>query len=273
MLKADFHKPSRSDSERTKTRSGVVATRILNVPVSTINMEIAVKIIMQWVSERESNYICVRDVHGIMRAQEDPNLMNIHDQAGLVTPDGMPLVWIMRARGYKNCNRVCGADLVDSLCRASQHTGIRHYFYGGKAGVADRMAAELSRRFPGLQIAGTGMPPFRPMTKEEDRTTTENIASTGPDIIWIGLSTPKQEYWMRDHVGRIPGATLIGIGAAFDFYAGDVKRAPKWMHYSGLEWLHRLGSEPRRLWRRYLVLAPKFVALVVQNGLRNQKKL
>jgi N-acetylglucosaminyldiphosphoundecaprenol N-acetyl-beta-D-mannosaminyltransferase len=233
-------------------------------------MSIAVRTILGWIAEGNSQYICVRDVHGIMRAQEDPVLMEIHRKAGLITPDGMPLVWIMKARGYKDAGRVCGADLVAALCRASQPVGTRHYFYGGKPGVAERMAAELNQRFPDLQIVGTDTPPFHALTQEEDRAATDTIAAVSPDVVWVGLSTPKQEYWMREHVGRIPGATLIGIGAAFDFYAGDVKRAPNWMHNSGLEWLHRLVSEPRRLWRRYLVLAPKFVVLTLGNALRRK---
>ena len=263
-----FPQSSRADVNRTETAAGVPATRILGVPVSTINMPIAVRTILGWVTQRNSQYICVRDVHGIMRAQEDPALMAIHDGAGLITPDGMPLVWILRARGYNGANRVCGADLVAALCDASQAAGARHYFYGGKPGVAERMAAELLRRFPALQIVGTATPPFRPLTPEEDRAATEEITAARPDIVWVGFSTPKQEYWMRDHVGRIPGATLIGIGAAFDFYAGDVKRAPKWMRKSGLEWLHRLLSEPRRLWRRYLILAPKFIMSMLRRGIR-----
>ncbi|MET3473685.1 N-acetylglucosaminyldiphosphoundecaprenol N-acetyl-beta-D-mannosaminyltransferase [Novosphingobium sp. 1529] len=240
------------------------------MPVSILNIQTAVSIILNWNCQRSAQYICVRDVHGIMRAQDDPDLLKIHDNAGLITPDGMPLVWLSRARGHKGVDRVCGADLVAALCDASQKTGARHYFYGGKPGVAERMAAELQSRYPEMQIVGMSTPPFGAMTQEEDRAATEEISVTRPDIVWVGLSTPKQEYWMRDHVGRIPGATLIGIGAAFDFYAGDVKRAPNWMHRSGLEWLHRLLSEPRRLWRRYLILAPKFVLLLLHRWLKSK---
>lgn len=262
-----FPQSRQVDREKTATAAGVPATRILDVPVSTINLPIAVQSILGWIKEGNSQYVCVRDVHGIMRAQEDPELMSIHDGAGLITPDGMPLVWIMRARGYKDVGRVCGADLVAALCHASQSSRARHYFYGGKPGVAKRMAAELLRQFPDLQVVGMDTPPFGALTPEEDAVATQAIADTQPDIVWVGLSTPKQEYWMRDHVGRIPGATLLGIGAAFDFYAGDVKRAPRWMHHSGLEWLHRLISEPKRLWRRYLVLAPRFIMMVLQRGI------
>ncbi len=231
-------------------------------------MKVAVDSILSWTQQGQAHYICVRDVHGVMRAQEDPALLEIHDRAGMVTPDGMPLVWLSKRRGYTSIDRVCGADLVDALCAAGIEGGIGHYFYGGKPGVAERMAAALQAKHHGLRVAGTGTPPFRPLSADEDTAATAQIAAAAPDVVWVGLSTPKQEHWMRDHVGRIPGATLIGVGAAFDFYAGDVKRAPKWMHKSGLEWLHRLASEPRRLWRRYLVLAPQFVWQVAREGRR-----
>lgn len=262
-----FPQPERIDVNRIQTAAGIPATRILGVPVSTINISVAVSTILAWVDKRTSQYICVRDVHGIMLGQNDPALADIHLRAGLITPDGMPLVWILKARGYKDSGRVCGADLVAALCHASQESGVRHYLYGGKPGVGERMAAELVRLYPALQIVGCSAPPFRPLTPEEDAQATAQIAAARPDIVWVGLSTPKQEYWMRDHLDRIPGATLIGVGAAFDFYTGEVKRAPSWMQGSGLEWLHRLLREPRRLWRRYLILAPNFVFLILRNKL------
>lgn len=259
--------PSSADINATTTASGVAATRVLGVPVSTINMPQAIDTVLAWIAQEQAQYICVRDVHGVMRAQEDADLLKIHDHAGLVTPDGMPLVWLARWRGHAHVSRVCGADLVAELCAASVERGIGHYFYGGKPGVAERMAATLVARFPGLKVVGMGTPPFGAISAEEDEAATAAIAEAKPGVVWVGLSTPKQEYWMRDHVARIPGATLVGVGAAFDFYAGDVKRAPVWMHRSGLEWLHRLASEPRRLWRRYLVLAPKFVLMVARRRL------
>jgi len=232
---------------------------ILGVPVTLTSLPEAVRMIAGWCENRESRFVCTRDVHGIMLAQEDPRLLAIHRQADMVTPDGMPLVWVAKKRGFSAVSRVCGADLVEALCDVSQKPQLRHFFFGGKPGVAERMAAALANRFPGLSIAGCETPPFRAMTDDEDEATVSKIAATHPHIVWVGLSTPKQEYWMAQHVGRIPGATLIGVGAAFDFMAGEVKRAPVWMQRNGLEWLHRLLSEPRRLWRRYLVLAPMFL--------------
>jgi N-acetylglucosaminyldiphosphoundecaprenol N-acetyl-beta-D-mannosaminyltransferase len=267
-----FPRTLKADVNATSTAAGVPATRVLGVPISTINMRVAVCTILDWVKYRNAQYICVRDVHGIMLAQEDPALMEIHHGAGLITPDGMPLAWTLKARGYRDAGRVCGADLVAALCEASVPVGTRHYLYGGKPGVAERMAHKLTQLFPGLQIIGFSTPPFRPLTPEEDMAAVAEISAMRPDVVWVGLSTPKQEYWMRDHVRRIPGATLVGIGAAFDFYAGDVKRAPRWMHGSGLEWLHRLISEPRRLWRRYLILAPKFVVLMARGKVQAKRQ-
>ncbi len=242
-------------------------TSILGIPVSLLDMPHAVDTVLQWVLEGSARYVCLRDVHGIMCAQEDTELRQIHERAGMVTPDGMPLVWICNWRGHRHVQRVCGADLVAALAEKSAAIGLRHYFYGGKPGVSERMAAKLVARYPGFVVAGTSTPPFSPMTAEEDEAVIQKIVETRPHIVWVGLGTPKQEFWMRDHVGRIPNAILLGVGAAFDFYAGDVKRAPRWMQNSGLEWLHRLASEPRRLWRRYLILAPKFVFKMITSEL------
>lgn len=237
----------------------VPTTPILGVPVSRVDLAAAAETILSWAAAGEARFVCVRDVHGVMRAQDDPALLALHHEAGLVVPDGMPLVWLARRRGFREVGRVSGADLVEEVCRRSVGRGVRHYFYGGKPGVAERLAATLAARFPGLEVAGTSTPPFRALTFEEDAAAVVEIAAAAPRVVWVGLSTPGQEFWMRDHVGRIPGATLIGCGAAFDFVTGEVKRAPRWMQRSGLEWAHRLASEPRRLWRRYLVLAPRFV--------------
>ncbi len=255
LLSQSQRKSSVAKSELDADRDAI---RILRVPVSAVNLEKAVAIITAWARGGASNYVCVRDVHGVMLAQADAEFMAIHERSGLVTPDGMPLVWIGRLRASKSIGRVCGADLVDAVCAASVAHGLKHFFYGGKTGIAEEMAANLRARYAGLETVGAFSPPFRSLSKKEDDAIVDKIADAAPNIIWIGLSTPKQEYWMRDHVGRIPGAILIGVGAAFDFHSGAVVRAPKWMQFSGLEWLHRLYSEPHRLWRRYLIMVPQF---------------
>lgn len=244
---------------------------ILGVPVSRITMAGAVAAIRCAIDEGQAQYVCVRDVHGIMRAVEDPAMMDIQRGAGLVTPDGMPLVWVAKARGYNDIARVSGADLMEALCKATEGTGVGHFFYGGREGVAEQLIARLRERFPGITVAGHHCPPFRPPTEAENEAVTALIRESGAKIVWVGVSTPKQEFWMRDHVERLPGVTLLGVGAAFDFHAGTIKRAPRWMRERGLEWLHRLASEPRRLWRRYLVMAPLFVFHVARESMERRR--
>jgi N-acetylglucosaminyldiphosphoundecaprenol N-acetyl-beta-D-mannosaminyltransferase len=240
---------------------------ILGVPISIVDLNAATSIIKEWVSKGESNYVCVRDVHGLMRSLEDPEMMEIQRRAGMVTPDGMPLVWIARLRGWKSIRRVCGADLMEAICGKGAEHGFRHFFYGGKDGVAERLVDKLRTKFSDLSVCGIYSPPFRPLSDDEDRDIVETIKASKANVVWVGISTPKQEYWMRDHVGKLPGVTLIGVGAAFDYHSGAVKRAPTWMRENGLEWVHRLITEPRRLWRRYLILAPVFVLRVTAEQL------
>lgn len=260
---SDSISPTEMRRTQSVPASGFQKLQILGVPISLIDMRVAVATILGWVEGGTPKYVCIRDVHGVMRSQDEPDLRAIHEQAGLVTPDGMPLVWLAKRKAGNVVGRVCGSDLVDALCATSAQHGIRHYFYGAKEGVASEMVRRLIIRYPGLQVVGTMSPPFGDLTSEEDEAITQRIAAASPDIVWVGLSTPKQEYWMQRHVGRIPGATLIGIGAAFDFHAGKIARAPIWMQRAGLEWFHRLCSEPKRLWKRYLVLAPLFIFKVI----------
>jgi len=246
-------------STAVQASAGHERVDILGVQVSAVGMETAVAQIESWIHRGESNFVCVTGVHGVMESQKDADLLRIHNSAGLVTPDGMPLVWIMKSRGCGITNRVYGPDLMLEVCRRSQTTGFRHFLYGGAAGVPELLAERLLDRFPGLQIAGTHSPPFRPATPEEDRQIVEEINASGADIVWVGLSTPKQERWMASHVGRLESCVLIGVGAAFDFHAGLKRQAPAWMQKSGLEWAFRLLQEPRRLGPRYLKNNPAFV--------------
>ena len=198
-----------------------------------------------------------------MESQRDETLRGIHNRAGLVTPDGMPLVWLSRLRGLRHVGRVYGPDLLLACCAHSLSKGYRHFFYGGAPGVPEQLVSRLREQFPGLAVAGWHSPPFRPLTPPEDEEIVRRIDEAAPDIVWVGLSTPKQERWMHEHVGRLKAPALIGVGAAFDFVSGRKRQAPAWMRHSGLEWMFRLASEPRRLWRRYLVNNPLFVWKVV----------
>jgi N-acetylglucosaminyldiphosphoundecaprenol N-acetyl-beta-D-mannosaminyltransferase len=232
---------------------------VLGVGISAITMADALAMIDKWIATGASRYVCVTGVHGVMESQTDPALRKIHNHADLVTPDGMPMVWLSWLHGHRRAERVYGPDLLLACCQASVAKGYRHFLYGGGEGVPERLAARLQTRFPGLIIAGTWSPPFRELTGTEEQAMIDTIASAQPDIIWIGLSTPKQERWMARYVGRLPAAVLIGVGAAFDIHAGLKKQAPPWMQRTGLEWLFRLAAEPRRLWRRYLINNPWFV--------------
>ncbi|MBU2581859.1 MAG: WecB/TagA/CpsF family glycosyltransferase [Alphaproteobacteria bacterium] len=234
---------------------------ILGVPVSTVTMDRAIATVGQWIGEGSSRYISTCDVHCIMRARSEPGLMAAFNAADMVVPDGKPVEWTARARTDQPMTRVCGPDLMLALSAISTRTGWRHYYYGGAPGVADELAKRMQETYPGLQVAGTWCPPFRPLSEAEQEEEIERIADSGAQIVWVGLGCPKQDLWMHKHARKIPGAISIGVGAAFDFHTGRVARAPEWMQKNGLEWAHRLSSEPARLWRRYLVMAPQFLVL------------
>jgi len=249
---------------------GMPRANVLGVGVSTINMEMALNSIFDWISKREPHYVCVSNVFTIMESQRDQVLKRIHNAAGLVTPDGMPLVWLSRLMGFRHVERVYGPDLLLAVCERSTNQGYRHFFYGGAPGVAEKLAVRLQSRFRGLQVAGTYCPPFRPLTPEEDHGVVNHVNSSTPDIVWVGIGTPKQDHWMAEHVGRLRAPVLIGVGAAFDFHAGLKRQAPRWMQKSGLEWSFRLMTEPRRLWRRYLIDNPFFLWLIFLQALRRK---
>src|SRR5690606_5511415 len=185
-----------------------------------------------------------------------------HNAAGLVTPDGTPMVWLLWASGHRAAERVYGPDLMLAVLEMSVMRGYRHFFYGSSETTLTRLETSLRARFPGLVIAGSHSPPFRPLTAREDDAVVEMINAARPDIVWVGLSTPKQERWMADHRDRLEAPVLVGVGAAFDLHAGIVRQAPRFVQRSGVEWLFRLAMEPRRLWRRYLRNNPAFVLCI-----------
>ncbi len=245
---------------------------VLGVGVSTLTLALARDLIVG-LRGREpvppavpARYICVTTVHGVSEARADPAFRAILNDSWLTTPDGMPLVWL----GPPGVERVYGPDLLLAVCEAGRATGLTHYFYGGNPGVADELSSRLTDRFPGLAVVGTFTPPFRPLNAAETAALRTDVARTRPDVIWVGLGTPKQERFMAEFAPQLAAGVLIGVGAAFDFHSGRVRQAPRWMQRSGLEWLFRLGSEPRRLGPRYLKTNPLFVlrALAQLTGLR-----
>lgn len=247
--------------------SGPPLTRVdvLGIEVSAINLSGAVARIGSWIESDDRQYVCVTGVHGVIESQRDPSLKEIHNRAGMVTPDGMPLVWCGRWAGIPEIDRVYGPDLMLAVMEASMDQGWRHYFYGAGPGVAAELAERLSQKFPGLKVAGTHTPPFRELDDNERASVAASINASGADIVWIGLSTPKQERWMARMRPMLDAPVLIGVGAAFDMHAGNLKQAPRWIQRAGLEWLYRLAREPRRLWKRYAVIVPRFLISILRN--------
>ncbi|MCC6415122.1 MAG: WecB/TagA/CpsF family glycosyltransferase [Opitutaceae bacterium] len=244
---------------------------VQGVGISALSLAEASARIIAVRGQKNVGYICVTGVHGVSAAQTDHDLRAILNRAWLNTPDGMPLVWLGRWHGQRGITRVYGPDLLLRVCDEGRASGLRHYFYGGAPEVADQLADSLCRRFPGLCVTGTFTPPFRPLTAEESATLQTDVTQKNPDIIWVGLGTPKQEHFMARHFNHLKCGLMIGVGAAFDFHSGRLRQAPRWMQRSGLEWLFRLGQEPRRLAYRYLVYNPLFVLRTVAQltGLRD----
>lgn len=243
---------------------GLEKQNVLGVGVSVTSYGKVANACRRWIAHQRISetgpYICVTSVHGIMTAVFDPTFRAELNRANIATPDGMPVVWALRSFGHPNQGRVYGPDLMLALCEQAERLGHRIFLYGSQPETLAALERQLVRRFPGLAMAGSYSPPFRALTPEEDRRITKMIADAEPDLIFIGLSTPKQEHWMSAHAGRLPGV-MIGVGAAFDFHAGKLKQAPPWMRQRGLEWLFRLMVEPRRLWKRYLLVTPLFLPL------------
>ena len=234
---------------------------ILGVGVSAISMADAVHHADLFLQGGSRGYICVTGVHGIMEAQADEGFRDILNNSFLTTPDGMPTVWLGRRQGFHGMTRVYGPDFMLELCKISVERGYRHFFYGGKPGVAEELKRRLSTKFPGLQVAGTYTPPFRPLNADEESELKRSLHQSKADIFWCGLSTPKQERFMNQYNGKLPVKLMLGVGAAFDINSGNLKDAPGWIKAAGLQWFYRMVQEPRRLAGRYLSNNPRFLWL------------
>jgi len=231
---------------------------ILGMRVDATSFDDAVARVLDWAGRGESRYICVATVHMVMEAYDDLAFRGLVNAADLVTPDGMPLVWGLRLLGARGHERVYGPELTPRVLAAAEAAGISVGFYGSTPGVLERLLERVRLTYPRLEIAYAESPPFRPLTPEEDEEVVRKINESGARVLFVGLGCPKQERWMADHRGRVQ-AVMLGVGAAFDFLAGTKPRAPRWMQNAGLEWLFRLITEPRRLWKRYLKHNPRFV--------------
>jgi N-acetylglucosaminyldiphosphoundecaprenol N-acetyl-beta-D-mannosaminyltransferase len=246
---------------------------VLGVRVDAAQIPDVIARMEEWIARGEAcRYIAVTGMHGVTEAQHDERFKEILNAAGMVVADGYPLVWLGRRKGFAEMKRrVYGPELMEAFCEKTAGQGYRHFFYGGRPGVAEELAEKFAARYAGLTVAGTYCPPFRELTAEEGGEVVEAIERARPDIVWVGLSTPKQERWMFEHRDRLKVPVLVGVGAAFDFHTGRMTQAPRWMRENGLEWLFRLMQEPRRLWRRYLVYGAEFAALVTLELLGRRK--
>jgi N-acetylglucosaminyldiphosphoundecaprenol N-acetyl-beta-D-mannosaminyltransferase len=233
---------------------------VLGVNVDAVQIPDAISRIENWIAAGErGRYVTLTNVHAVMEAHHDASFQQVLNQAAMVCPDGMPLVWLGRLRGLGLQRRVYGPDLFWDFCRATQSRHYKHYFYGGAPGVADRLAQQLQQTFPGVRIAGCYSPPFRSLSDAEKSAVVKMINQAAPDLLWVGLGCPKQEFWMHEYAGLLNVPVMLGVGQAFDIYAGNLRQAPGWMREHGLEWLFRLCLEPRRLWKRYLVYNTGFL--------------
>jgi N-acetylglucosaminyldiphosphoundecaprenol N-acetyl-beta-D-mannosaminyltransferase len=232
---------------------------VLGVGISAVNMTQALEKIDGWISRGEREYVCVCPVHSVMECRRSAQLRAVFNAAGMVTPDGVPIVWVARAGGYRQVSRVYGPDLMLAELDRSDQKHHRHFFYGGGPGVARLLAQRMQARFPNLTVSGILEPPFAPLDQLCTPETAATINDAKPDVVWIGMSSPKQDLWMARMRPLLDAPVLIAVGAAFDFHSGTVKQAPLWMQRSGLEWVYRLTTDPRRLWRRYLIDNPWFL--------------
>lgn len=243
-----------SEAEFTHARANV-----LGVKISAVNMEMAVNLADKWIAGGSAGYICVAAVHGITEAYRDTEYRKIMNRALLNVPDGMPLSWIGHLQGFPEMDRVFGPDFMSAMCRVSVHRGYRTFLYGGQPGVAELLSKSLQAKFPGLQVVGTYTPPFRGLTPQEECELIDQVHRSRPHILWVGVSTPRQERFMAKYFKRLEVPLLVGVGAAFDFHTGRIPDCSAWMKRAGLQWLHRLAQEPRRLGKRYLSTNPAFL--------------
>jgi N-acetylglucosaminyldiphosphoundecaprenol N-acetyl-beta-D-mannosaminyltransferase len=231
---------------------------VLGAPIDALDWNEALSRIADWSAKHESRYVCICNAHSVVSAKHDAAFGRVVADADMATPDGAPVAWMIRKLGFKSQQRINGPDLMWKYCALAAQRNESIYLYGGTAETLSILQPRLLKEFPGLRIAGSDSPPFRTLTAEEDAAAIARINASGAGTVWVSLGCPKQERWMAEHRGRVQ-AVMIGVGAAFDFHAGTVSRAPEWMRNNGLEWLHRLASEPRRLWKRYLVTNTLFV--------------
>lgn len=244
--------------KRKVDKKRIPTCNIMGVNIAAINMEWLLDYLEKNISEIKGDYICVSNVHTTVTSFEDAAYCAIQNGGLMAIPDGGPLSTVGQKRGHKNMERTTGPSLMGEIFEISAKKGYRHYFYGSKEETLELLQKKLMEKYPEIQIAGMYSPPFRPLTEEEDKVIIERINETKPDFVWVGLGAPKQEKWMAAHQGKIDGL-MLGVGAGFDYYAENIKRAPMWMQKHNLEWVYRLVQDPKRLFKRYCSTNTKFI--------------
>jgi N-acetylglucosaminyldiphosphoundecaprenol N-acetyl-beta-D-mannosaminyltransferase len=242
--------------KRSKQRP---AAKLLGISVEALDMELALSRIARELEARRKGYICMAGVHGIMEAFRDSELAAIYAGSSITAPDGTPTVWVGRLQGHKAMQRVAGPDLMLEVFRRKQFAGCTHFLYGGEEHVAEQLRERFTRLYPWARIVGTYTPPFRDLNAEEEDSLIARIRQLKPDIIWVGISTPKQERFMHRYLHLLDTTLMFGVGAAYDFHTGRIQDAPQWIKTIGMQWLHRLLQDPRRLWKRYFRNNPAFL--------------
>jgi len=244
---------------------------VMGLAVDAIEYDVAVDLIIKFALSRPTHYVCVASVQDIVLAQQDGRFRRIVNQADLVTADGWPVYWSMRRQGFQQSGKVTGPDLMLGVCERGIESDLKHYLYGGASEVPELLTNSLQESYPGINIVGSHSPPFRALTAEEDDRIVNEINQCKADVLWVGISTPKQQYWLEEHIDRLDVGVILTVGAAFDFHSGRIHRAPVWMQNSGLEWLYRFIKEPRRLGPRYVKFIPQYLYLNFANrmGLRS----
>lgn len=242
---------------------------ILGNPVTALSFNAQIEKILEWARSYQSKVVCVANVHMLMEAHWNAEFSSVLHNADIVTPDGMPLVWMMKLMGIREQNRVAGMDILLALCKSAPAQNVSVFFLGSETTILQKMRSKLEREFPNLRIADMVSLPFRPLTAAEDEAIVQRINQSQAKLVLVSLGCPKQEYWMHNHKGKIQ-AVMIGLGGVFPVLAGVHKRAPLWIQNLGLEWLYRLVQEPRRLWKRYTYTIPPFIWLCVKQLLSSK---
>ena len=259
-----------ADSKKIEKKSELERVRVVSLFPNVVSHESAIRRINELVTVGNGGYVCFSTVHMVMESHDNAEYGGRVNGADVIIPDGMPLVWMQKLQGAKNANRIRANDLMIMLCAFAEKNNLTVGFYGGRQSVIDAITERAIIDYPNLNVVYAFSPPFRPLTDDEDIEITSEINRKKPDLLFMGLGCPKQENWMAAHKNKVD-TVMLGVGASFDFYAGNVKESPEWLGKLGLEWLFRLTQEPKRLWRRYLILNPRFMWLAARQLFKSGK--